>query len=509
MTLPRPSETGDLHRRFLFPQVARHLGGARCLAAGALGLLLGLLGTWNGLAAEKRLLAHYMPWYTAPPISSRWGWHWTMNHFDPEQRDEEGRRRIASWYYPLIGPYDSADPAVLEYHVLLMKLAGVDGVIADWYGKDDYLDYGVNHQRTLRLFEWVRRAGLTFCLCYEDRTIARMIEGGYIPPTQALALARETIREAERVFFTQPGYLRWNGRPVLLNFGPVFFTGDQWPGIFSVLAPTNQPAFFTLDRRVTGALGAFNWPPMWASSTNGGILSREALRSYLDGFEQKASSWPAYISSAFPRFHDIYAEAGVGPSYGRLEDAEGEILRLTLHRALTNRSTYVQLVTWNDFGEGTILEPTREFGFRDLQMVQESRRRFLDPSFTGRPEDLELAWRLYQLRRHFSGQLLVEAELDRVFALAVEGSTEMARRLLEALEQQRPVLYAWGWANDRLALRVGGWRAAGDLEIQCTTNLLLGPWETVAVYPAGTNAPMFEATVDRSGPPRFFRARNR
>ena len=74
---------------------------------------------------NKTVLVHYMPWYAAPPTSDAWGWHWTMGRFNPEQMDAAGRREIASHAYPLIGPYDSNDPHVLEYHVLLMKLAGV------------------------------------------------------------------------------------------------------------------------------------------------------------------------------------------------------------------------------------------------------------------------------------------------------------------------------------------------------------------------------------------------
>ena len=33
-------------------------------------------------------------------------------------------------------------PTRLESKVLLMKLAGIDRVIVDWYGNDDYLDDG-------------------------------------------------------------------------------------------------------------------------------------------------------------------------------------------------------------------------------------------------------------------------------------------------------------------------------------------------------------------------------
>ena len=38
--------------------------------------------------------------------------------------------------------------------------------------------------------------------------------------------------------------------------------------------------------------------------------------------------------------------------WGYLGDRNGLILRETLSQAMTNSSTIVQIVTWNDFGEG-------------------------------------------------------------------------------------------------------------------------------------------------------------
>src|SRR5260221_13542196 len=107
-------------------------------------------------AAPKSVMVYYMPWFTAKPYSDSWGWHWTMDHFNPDIVGASGERQIASWYYPLIGPYDSLDPAVLEYHVLLMKLAGGGGGIVDWYGSAHVLDYGRNNQGRLKLFEFAR-----------------------------------------------------------------------------------------------------------------------------------------------------------------------------------------------------------------------------------------------------------------------------------------------------------------------------------------------------------------
>src|SRR5438105_4887827 len=33
--------------------------------------------------AIKPVMVHYMPWFVSRPYSGSWGWHWTMNHFNP------------------------------------------------------------------------------------------------------------------------------------------------------------------------------------------------------------------------------------------------------------------------------------------------------------------------------------------------------------------------------------------------------------------------------------------
>lgn len=399
-------------------------------------LVLALLGiSFVCRAAPKPILVYYMPWYMAKPYSPNWGWHWTMNHFDPDTINASGERQIASWYYPLIGPYDSADPAVLEYHVLLMKLAGIDGVIVDWYGSDDYLDYGINNQRTFAIFQYARKAGLKFCLCYEDQTIQQEINGNYIAASNAISHAQQTMLYVQTNYFADPGYLRWSNRPVLLNFGPQYFkTNSQWQKIFSVM--TNSPAFFTEDNRQPVGVGAFDWPPMWLSQAPGteGVLSDAALDGYLSAFQQNGRAWPAFICSAFPRFHDIYQQAGVRNYWGYLGDQKGAILRRTLGRALTNDSFMAQVVTWNDFGEGTMVEPTVEYAYRDLGVIQDYRRMYLDPTFSCHTNDLEIANRLFNLRRKFSTDNAVKPRLNAIFNAVIANNLSSANQQLNELE---------------------------------------------------------------------------
>jgi hypothetical protein len=475
-------------------------------------MFLGLAGPVAAAPAPKPVLAHYMPWYVAKPYSSSWGWHWTMNHYNPDNVGPDGRRAIAGWYYPAIGPYDSADPAVLEYHVLLMKLTGLDGVIVDWYGMDNYLDYGVNNQRTAALFNYTKKAGLKFCLCYEDATIQQEINGSFIIAASAAAHAQQTLRYAESNYFVAPSYLRWSNQPVFLNFGPQYFkASSDWQTIFSVLNTTNQPAFFPEDNRLAVGAGAFDWPPMWMSQANGGVLSATQLETYLSGFEQKAlapPAWPAFVSGAFPRFHDIYQQAWVGSSYGYLDDRGGDTLRETLGRAFTNASAIVQVVTWNDFGEGTVVEPTLDYGFRDLGILQDFRRQYLDASFACHTNDLALALRLYNLRRQAATNAIISAELDRVFTNAVSGNLALAGLQLTGLEATRPVIYDALVAGGQLSFSIGGYLSTAGLQVQTSSNLAVASWETVSTLPAATSQPTFSIPIATEGRSAFFRVRN-
>jgi hypothetical protein len=263
-----------------------------------------------------------------------------------------------------------------------------------------------------------------------------MIDGNYLPATNAISHAQEVMLYLQTNYFVDPTYFRINGKPLLLNFGPQYFTASSnWDSIFTVLAATNQPAFFTEDNRLPAGAGAFNWPPMWMSQAPGtaGVLSSAALKNYLVTFDQKASAWPAFISSAFPRFHDIYQKAGVRNYWGYLGDANGDTFRETLSRAITNTSAIAQIITWNDFGEGTVVEPTREYGYRDLGLLQDFRREYLNKKFPYRTNDFDIALRLYHARKEHATNSAAATTLDGVFSNILSGRLEAAGAKLDKL----------------------------------------------------------------------------
>lgn len=301
-------------------------------------------------AAEPRLLAHYMPWYATAAVSGRWGWHWTMDRFDPEPIRWDGTRKIAAHDTPLIGPYDSGDDHALECHVLLMKIAGLDGVIVDWYGTSELNDHPQCHRNTQRLIPWLRKAGLSFAVCYEDQAVKSL------PAGEDSKQAERDLRWAEEHFFGDPLYVRHEGRPLLLVFGPQHV---HWT--FSL---ESRPLVLGLPHLSLnhGLDGSFTWPPV----ADGKAVAAEQWREQL---RQTYADERTLAAVAFPGFHDIYREAGVRESYGSIDAREGRTLTESLTQAIESGKPFVQVATWNDYGEGTMIEPTRSRGYRSLEAL--------------------------------------------------------------------------------------------------------------------------------------------
>ena len=360
----------------------------------------------------------------------------------------------------------------------------------------------INNQRTLALLNYARKAGLKFSLCYEDATIQAEINGGTmngiaVTAGNAIAHAQQTMLYAQTNFFIDPGFLRLNNAPVLLNFGPQYFhKSSDWTSIFSVLNATNQPAFFTEDNRLSpvGA-GAFDWPPMALSGGGTNTLTPAELQGYLASFDEKAGGWPALVSSGFPRFHDIYAQAGAGSSFGCLEDANGSTLTNTLTRALTNNSDVVQIVTWNDFGEGTMIEPTRDYGYRDLGIVQNLRRQYLDSGFPCHTNDLSLAFRLYNLRKQYASTPALAAELNRTFTNIVSGALSTANLQLTGMESNKPVIYNLSYDGVQLRFLIGGY-VASSMQVVMSTNLMT--WQSIQTFAVSTNVSVFSTATTQA-----------
>lgn len=377
------------------------------------------------LPARPLILVHYMPWFEADAAQGRWGWHWTMNTRDPSSVSG-GIREIASHYNPLIGPYDSSDPAVLEYHTLLMRLSGIDGVVADWYGPDDLNDYASIHRSTTALIRACERASLGFAVCYEDQTIARFRDAGRLIGGTVTSHAGHVLDWLTSDWLRRAAYIHVAGKPLLMVFGPQGLRSDEWTEI--ARPRSHEFTLLTLHEPKGPAEGVFDWPLPQKQG-----IAETAL--FCERYLGKPTSADAGVAVpvAYPRFHDYYAAGKAGhAALGQINDDNGRTFRTTFDRASSSGAVAVQIATWNDWGEGTQIEPSLQHGYRDLEVIQAWRRE-LDAEFVFRAEDLQLPFRIYELRK--SPDLFANAarELDAAVEMLLAGNARAAAGIIDRL----------------------------------------------------------------------------
>jgi hypothetical protein len=382
---------------------------------------------------KKKILMHMMTWFWMdkdnkhPETQAKgnpWFGHWTMDKMNPEIIDSLGRRQIASHYYPLTGPYSSTDKNIIEYQLLLMKLAGVDGIIFNTSTLNRDWDFHALVEATDSIAKQTKKFGLEISIMYEDQHLRDNVGRGFLTDSTAFLQAKSDMEYYRDRYFGEPNYTKVDGRPLLTDFGPQYFTTeDQWTDIFSVFGE-NQPAFYALNyagsKSGKNTYGEFAWVDQRAN------YHLDNLKHFYNTYEFAGKR----MGTAYPGFRDFYTEGGWGTNLFVVPHRGDTTLVETLDLALASDSVeIIQLATWNDYGEGTMFEPTQEFGFTFLASLQ---RELGVKDLT--EKDLELCFDLYQARLKFADNADAQKQLDEASSLMAALKIADARKIIEGLK---------------------------------------------------------------------------
>ena len=361
---------------------------------------------------STKLWMHYMPWFADRETDGSWN-HWNSTgdySTNPDNVDETGKRQIASHYYPLIGTYSTRERIALEYHLLLMKYAGIDGLLIDWYGTRNLWDFPIAKRSTDSIVKIAQEVGLNFAIVYEDWTTEA--NGGAM-----ISNAKNDLLYLQNNYFGLSHHIKINDKPLFTVFGPRNITSpSQWTEIFSALDA--KPFFMPLiwhkdlcgDSNVEGEF-------QWTDPADG---------DYMWSINYLRDNYTHYIASAHPGFRDCYL-AGGGSTYPVVDHQNGDFLKNRLQLAKSYNPPYLQLATWNDFGEGTMIEPTREFGYKFLNVIQQQVG--LSCYETVLPEIL----RYFNLRKEYKNDTEAESKLKQAFDYFVAFQPEDATQIMNAI----------------------------------------------------------------------------
>jgi hypothetical protein len=410
----------------------------RPLCLGTLAALVGLATsschTARPAPRQVAILCHYMTWFKwrseeGLPAQAHWGWNGPGPTHDPNQVGPTGLRDLCSVAYPRIGLYDSSDPDVLDYHILTAKAAGIQGFVVDWYGPGNDVDAALQV-----LFARAAELDFKVAICLEEK----LCFPGWQAPIADRAAARDAavalLADIMARYAPHPAYWRHHGRPAVFIFnawgdwpgqGRKTFDGAEWLEIASRAQATELalvPQHFGLGPGHVRA--AYGW---CGDAQHLEYVVREGNARLADG------SFDFYVAPACPGFDDrgVWGWGG-GP---RLDARLGTEAYADYWRVVQrSRADAVQLVTWNDFAEGTVIEPTVEWGH--LYMDETERQ---VATLTGRPADLAdnpLAYHWFVARKLAAADR--QPRLAEVRTWLAKGQADRAAAALRQLHPELP-----------------------------------------------------------------------
>ncbi len=337
---------------------------------------------------EKRVLGHYLTWYKTPGVRGEWRMWNTCSH-NPDTLDPQGFHDIAAVHYPLTGVYDSADPKAIENHLLMALAADIDGYVIDFYGNNDA---GGIDEATRLVLQQAEKINAQYA---KDFKIALMYdEGALIGQPAPVVKATSDFSYMLQTYASSPAYLWANGKPAMFYFpkGPILSPTDlaQVAQDFTLIYPDFPPDYLPVMD------GSYAWVKAEPWESDGSNWGEPYLRWYYATFATLAPPLTFGVGGVWAGFDDVGVGEGWSCSGHRWIDRQGgqvydwtwgilDDYNAGVGITTTVPISWVQLITLNDFMEGTELLPTVEDGYLYLQKTEDHAR-----AFKGLPVDHDL-----------------------------------------------------------------------------------------------------------------------
>jgi hypothetical protein len=309
----------------------------------------------------REVLAFYYGWYGNPQVSQQWR-HW--KNVDPVAKRAENAADS-----PAYGAYDSHDPAVVDRQAEAARAAGITGFIASWWGPGSFEDRGMP-----LLLAAAARHGLAVSAYYEK-----------IAGEDASSRIKAAIGDIDYLLARYGGdkaWLRVGGKPVLFVYGRAMreLSPADWQEVIAQVRRDNPGGVVliadSLDPRY---VAAFDGASTYNITGQTQRKSPPEIRAWAHAAYPKAAAaaGPGKISTVtvIPGYDD----RNLGRPLPRpvTDRWAGETYRVLWQEAIAAAPDYVLITSWNEWHEGSELEPSAEYDSRILDETAAFSRQFL------------------------------------------------------------------------------------------------------------------------------------
>jgi glycoprotein endo-alpha-1,2-mannosidase len=311
-------------------------------------------------AVPRQVLAFYYGWYGNPQVSGNWV-HW-------EKVDESGKQIGSSTHFPRLGAYDSHDPKLIEQHCRWAKEAGLTGFIVSWWRQDDFHDRGLP-----LMLDAAEKAGLKVTIYFEVVNS----RGGL----KAEDAAKDVLYLLEK-YSRHPAWLKVSGKPVLFVYGRV--VGQlKLDGCLQLITEVNQKfpggAVFVGDQISPKAARLFDgihtYNPTGSTAGKSEAEIRTWARATYPQWVRTAGTNRIACVTVIPGYDD--SKLGRPNPRPNTDRHSGGTYRALWEEAIAANPDWVLVTSWNEWHEGSEIEPSVENGDREHQATKPFAAKFL------------------------------------------------------------------------------------------------------------------------------------
>ena len=314
---------------------------ARCLIGVALVFLI-IIQPRPATAQDQRLvLAFYYTWYDTG--------QWTADKV-PDLP---------------VTPYNSRDRATIERHVDQARAAGIDAFVVSWYGPQ------VENNQTETNFRILLDVAQTRGL---RATVD--VDLGASPFLRSAGDVSAALRHVLTIHAQHPAFLRYEGKPLIFFWRQQRFPVETWQAIRAEVDPSHDSLWIAegVDFAYLAAFDGLHlynitWDP---PADVGYTLSRWGKR--VREYNAAHGTRKLWVATVMPGYDDTKAP-GRGHTY-RHDRQDGAYYRETWQAAIASSPDLVIITSFNEWVEGTMIEPSVSYGNLYLDITAQEAGRY-------------------------------------------------------------------------------------------------------------------------------------
>jgi hypothetical protein len=260
--------------------------------------------------------------------------------------------------------YASRDRSVMDRHIGQAQSAGIDAFVVSWYGPWG----GVNNQTESNFAAMLDvAASRGFKLALDVELTSPFVgNSGH---------AVEMLRHALSVHANHPAYLRVDGRPVVFFWRQQRFDTGTWQWIRDQVDPNHNSIWIAegVDMHYQAVFdGHHLYTITWNPPSDVGYTAAKFSRWVQDA-RQQYDSYRYWVATVMPGYDDT--RTGRTHAFAKSRE-DGAYYARTWEAAISSNPDWVIITSWNEWPEGTYIEPSQAYGDHYLRLTTDWVGRF-------------------------------------------------------------------------------------------------------------------------------------